>query len=128
VSQQWRIKFYRQANGTEPVKEFLVSSVLTPAELKQIQARLKRLQEIGVTLMVERADILEKIEDNLYSLRLANTQNNPRIFLCVLKERHEIYLLHAFKKKDRKIPKRHIDIGIRRRDFIVSGGRNDDSE
>lgn len=128
MSQEWQIKFYRQANGAEPVREFLESSQLTPAELNQIRARLKRLQEMGVMLMVDRADILEKIEDNLYSLRLANTPHNPRIFLCVLKERREIYLLHGFKKKDRKIPKQHIEIGKQRRDSIIRTGGNDDTE
>ncbi len=128
MSQQWQIKFYRQANGAEPVKAFLQTSVLTQAELKQIKARLKRLQEIGIRLMVERADILEKVEDNLYALRLANTPNNPRIFLCFVKDRFQIYLLHGYKKKDRKIPKQDLKIALQRRDSILNQGDDYDSQ
>ena len=128
MSQQWQIKFYRQANGTKPVEDFLQTSGLTQAELKQIKARLKRLQEMGFMLMVERSDILEKVDDNLYALRLANTPNNPRIFLCFIKERLQIYLLHGYKKKDRKIPKQHLNIALQRRDSILNQGDDYDTQ
>jgi len=128
VSQQWQIKFYRQANGTKPVEDFLQTSGLTREESEKIKARLKRLQEMGLMLMVERSDILEKVDDNLYALRLANTPNNPRIFLCFIKERLQIYLLHGYKKKDRKIPKQHLNIALQRRDSIFNQGDDYDTQ
>jgi hypothetical protein len=85
VSDRWQIEFYREADGTEPVKEFLQDPSLKPGELKQFQTRLLLLAEKGLLLMIQRSDILDKIEteDNLYELRLDNTPNNPR-FSCVL--------------------------------------------
>jgi phage-related protein len=75
----------------------------------------------GLSLLVERSDILDKIEteDNLYELRLDNTPNNPRIFLCALTGKR-LVLLHAFKKKSRKTPRSEIDIAARRRDLVIA--------
>jgi len=75
----------------------------------------------GLSLLVERSDILDKIEteDNLYELRLDNTPNNPRIFLCALTGKR-LVLLHAFKKKSRKTPRTEIDIAARRRDLLIA--------
>lgn len=68
--------------------------------------------------MRERSDILEPIEKKLYALRLDNTPNNPRIFLCALTGKRLI-LLHGFKKKGRKTPRLEIAIAVRRRDQLM---------
>jgi phage-related protein len=71
--------------------------------------------------VLERADILDKVETEhgLYELRLANTPNNPRILLCCARGRR-IVLLHAFKKKGRRLPAREVEVAKGRRDMWVS--------
>jgi phage-related protein len=119
VSDRWQIEFYCEADGAEPVKEFLQDPSLRPGELKQFQTRLYLLAEKGLGLM-HRADILDKIEteDNLYELRLDNTPNNPRFFLCAMTGKRFI-LLHAFKKKGRKTPPKEIATAVRRRGLVL---------
>lgn len=121
MNEEWEIVFYQEADGTEPAREFLKNSNLTPGELKQFQVRLYYLTEKGLSLLRERSDIIEKIktEDNLYELRLDNTPNNPRFFLCALTGKC-LVILHGFKKKDRKIPPREISIAAKRRDIVVA--------
>jgi Phage-related protein len=120
VTEEWQIEFYIESDGTAPVQEFIKDPSLTPGELKQLQLRLKLLRSYGLRLLRERSDILDKIvtETNLYELRLDNTPNNPRIFLCTFVGRRFV-LLHGFKKKSRKTPKAEIGIAVRRRDRII---------
>lgn len=121
VSEEWQIIYYQQVDGTQPVEEFFNDPSLTKGELKQFQLRLYYLKNKGLALLVERSDILDKIEteNNLYELRLDNTPNNIRIFLCALTPKRLI-LLHAFKKKGRKTPPNEIKIAANRRDLVVA--------
>jgi phage-related protein len=121
VSGLWEVVYYEEEDGTQPVKDFLQDPSLTSGELKQFRVRLYLLSVKGLSLLVERSDILDKIktEDNIYELRLDNTPNNPRIFLCALTGKR-LVLLHAFKKKSRKTPRSEIDIAARRRDLVIA--------
>lgn len=121
MSEEWQIIYYQEVDGTEPVGKFFNDPSLTQGELKQFQLRLSLLAMKGLALQVERSDILDKIdiEKNLYELRLDNTRNNPRIFLCALTGKRLI-LLHAFKKKGRKTPANEIKIAAKRRDLVVA--------
>lgn len=120
MTEEWNIEFYIESDGSIPVQDFLQDPSLTPGELKQLQLRLKLLKSYGLRLLRERSDILDKIvtETNLYELRLDNTPNNPRIFICAFVGRRFV-LLHGFKKKSRKTPKAEIGIAVRRRDRII---------
>jgi phage-related protein len=120
VEKKWNVEFYQEVDGTEPVKVFLKDPSLKPGELKQLSVRLSLLAEKGLSLMIQRSDILDQIktEKNLYEIRIDNTPNNPRFFLCALKGKRLI-LLHAFKKKGRKTPHKEIAIAARRRDLVV---------
>lgn len=121
MSGSWEVVYYEEEDGTQPVKDFLQVPSLTSGELKQFRVRLYLLSVKGLSLLVERSDILDKIEteDNLYELRLDNTPNNPRIFLCALTGKR-LVLLHAFKKKSRKTPRSEIDIAARRRNLVIA--------
>lgn len=120
MGDHWQIEFYREADGTEPVKEFLQDPSLKPGEKKQFQTRLSLMAEKGLLLMIQRSDILKRIknQENLYELRLDNTPNNPRFFLCTVTGKRFI-LLHAFKKKSRKTPQKEIATATRRRDMVM---------
>ncbi|MEH1949807.1 MULTISPECIES: type II toxin-antitoxin system RelE/ParE family toxin [unclassified Nostoc] len=121
MSEEWQIIYYQEVDGTKPVEEFFNDPSLTKGESKQFQLRLYYLKNKGLALLVERSDILDKIEteNNLYELRLDNTPNNIRIFLCALTPKRLI-LLHAFKKKGNRTPLKQINIAAKRRDFIVA--------
>ena len=127
MDEKWEIIFYQEVDGTSPAQEFLVNS-LTSGELKQFQVRVYLLTMKGLSLLVERSDIIKKIKtkDNLYELRLDNTPNNPRFFLCALVGKR-LVILHGFKKKSRKIPPGEITIAAKRRDAVVEKENSSDT-
>ncbi len=132
MDEQWEIIFYQEADESSPVQEFLKNSSLTPGELKQFRVRLQVLADRGLSLLRERSDIMKKIKaegnlGNLYELRLDNTPNNPRFFLCALVGKR-LVLLHAFKKKDQKIPRREIEIAVKRKDNVLAKENSSDTE
>ena len=116
VTPLWSVLFFRDEDGHEPVKQFFLEAGLTDAEKKQFAVRIEYLSQRGLQLVVERADILDKVEteQGLYELRLDNTPNNPRVLLCSASGR-KIVLLHAFKKKGRRLAQREIEAAKRRR-------------
>jgi phage-related protein len=125
----WRILFFQDQRGNIPVREFFLGADLTNGEKKQMQVRMQYLSQRGLQLVVERGDILEKVEgeEGLFELRFDNTPNNPRVLLCSAKGR-QIVLLHAFKKKGRSLPAREITVAKHRREHWLSGERNDTVE
>jgi phage-related protein len=122
----WKILFFQDEDGNEPVKEFFLGAGLTDGEKKQFEVRVRYLSQRGLQLVVERADILDKVESEqgLYELRLNNTPNNPRVLLCSARGR-QIILLHAFKKKGRRLPAREVEIAKHRRQAWRSEERKD---
>jgi phage-related protein len=125
----WKILFFHDERGKEPVKEFFLGADLTDGEKKQLAVRMQYLAQRGLQLVVERGDILDKVEteQGLYELRLDNTPNNPRVLLCSASGR-QIVLLHAFKKKGRRLPAREVTIARHRRDSWLSRERKDSVE
>jgi phage-related protein len=126
ATQRWRVLFYQDERGREPVREFFLGADLTDGEKKQFAVRIEYLSQRGLRLVVERGDILDKVEtgQGLYELRLDNTRNNPRVLLCTATGR-QIVLLHAFKKKGRRLPAKEVAIAKRRRDVCLSRERKD---
>lgn len=129
MDEQWEIIFYQEADESSPVQEFLKNSSLTPGELKQFRVRLQVLAVKGLSLLRERSDIIQKIktEKDLYELRLDNTPNNPRFFLCALVGKR-LVLLHAFKKKGQKIPRSEIEIAVKRKDIVLAKENSSETE
>ena len=125
----WKILFFRDRRGNEPVRDFFLGAGLTDGEKKQLEVRMQYLSLRGLQLVVERGDILDKVETErgLYELRLDNTPNNPRVLLCTASGR-QIVLLHAFKKKGRSLPAREVAIAKRRRDEWLFRQREDSVE
>jgi hypothetical protein len=126
VSDRWKVVYFRDAKGHEPVKEFFgqPSSIgITRGEAKMFQQRLAWIRQRGIELMRERKDVLEPLvgEKNLYSLRILRTTNNPRVLLCAVSGRpNYLVLLHAFKEKGRKDYKKAIETAKARRDLLIS--------
>jgi len=126
VSDLWKVVYFRDARGHEPVKEFFEqpSSIgITRGEAKMFRQRLAWIRQRGLELMRERKDVIEPLvgEKNLYSLRIPRTTNNPRILLCALPGRSNcLVLLHAFKEKGRKDYEKAIKTAKARRNLVIS--------
>lgn len=106
---RFTVEFYRRDDDSEPVDDFL--NRLTPSKTKlrsRVQAEIDRLRD-GRN---HRPPNTEKIEgsDGLYALRVRGA-NDVRVFYVFAPARRVI-LLHAFKKKSERIPKRELDAAL----------------
>lgn len=121
---QWLTRYYCDEDGSLPVAEFFKlpsRTGITNAEKVKFVARLERIQEVGLELIQRQSDLLEQLkgEDNLYSIRLKNKSNNPRVLACALGGHKTIVLLHAFKELDRSAYKRAVPTARTRRDRVT---------
>jgi hypothetical protein len=121
----WSVRYYRDERGRLPVAEFfeMPSSIgITKPELARLRAHLKLVRDEGLVLITRRSDILEAIrgEDNLYSLRLNRTKNNPRVLVCALPEHRCMVLLHAFKELHKNAYRHELPKARTRRDRVVA--------
>jgi len=111
--ENWRFLKYRDKNGNDPVWDFLQKQI-SDAERGQVVARMQTVMELG--MLAVNGDIVENLGENLYVMRMPDTPNNPRIFMCTLsKLRPKCFvMLHAYRKKTEKIPKPEIRIARKR--------------
>lgn len=63
-----------------------------------------------------RAPLSKKITNKIYELRIQG-ENSMRIFYCFQKEK--FYLLHIFRKKSQKLPKKEMKIALDRLKQII---------
>lgn len=103
----FNIDFYETIDGFSDVKEFLDSLRVKASTVKdariqygQIARYIQLLQENGTNLPVE---VVKYLEDEIWELR----PGNNRVFFFYFD--HGTYvLLHHFRKKSQKTPKREI--------------------
>ena len=98
--------FFRRANGTEPVREWLRSF---PAEERRRLGEDIRTLELGWPLGMPLARPLGR---GIWELRTNLTNRTARIFFCVQDDR--MILLHGFLKTTRATPRRDIDLARQR--------------
>lgn len=67
----------------------------------------------GQMLSMPASRSLASIHAGLYELRLKNRSGQIRVFYYIKKE-EAIYMLHAFKKKSQELPKREIELALKR--------------
>lgn len=105
--------------------EFFASHEITDSERGQFETRLQYLSMYGLQTLSKKSDVLETLEgeDDLYALRLDNTQNNPRVLLCTLVGRRFV-LLHAFKEKSSSDYNKAIRKARTRRDQVKEAEQN----
>lgn len=104
----WRVVFYVEAGGGNPVREFLEGLDL------QAQARLRRAVEQLVQRNVAAEEpLVRHLEGKLWELRVESNTNIYRIVYAFSSGRR-IVLLHGFQKKTQKTPRREIETGARR--------------
>jgi len=105
---EWTVEFYTDVRGNSPVEEFLQS--LSKRERTEAARAIELLREFGLLLGMPHA----RPVGGLWELRAGA----GRIFYFAYAGRQFI-LLHAYRKKSRKTPKRESETAQRRwADFV----------
>lgn len=96
------VRFFRELSGAEPVREWLKS--LPDEEKREIGTDIKTVQfawPIGMP-------IVDHVEKDIWEVRSRLPTRIARVLFAL--ESGEMILLHGFIKKDRKTPKRDLDL------------------
>lgn len=120
----WSVRQYCDDRGMKPVEVFFVVPGplgITRVERAKFQLYVKYVGQHGLGLLSRQSALLESVQglQNLYSIRLNRTRNNPRVLACALSGDKTIVLLHVFKETDRKAYSRALLIAVVRRDRVM---------
>ncbi len=108
---KYQVKLVQTARGNYPVKDFIHKQ--NKQTIAKVLHTIELLEEFGPNL---RMPYSKKIASNLYELRVSGKEA-VRVLYSNIKG--IFYLLHAFKKKARKTPKKEIEIALDRlRDLV----------
>lgn len=105
--------FYRSDNGSEPVREWLLS--LSKLDKKKIGADIKTVQfgwPIGMPLVKNMSRGLWEIRVELSFRKIAR--------ILFFMDKDSIILVNGFIKKSQKTPKGEIDLAIRRKKAYIN--------
>jgi len=100
---KWRIDFHHR--GKEEINAL---SLKMRAKLEHI---LNLLQEYGPSYVHE--PYVKHLQDKLWEIRLKDKDGIARV-IYILANKRRIILLHAFIKKTQKIPKKALEIALKR--------------
>jgi len=105
-----KVKFYLTSSGRSPIEEFLKEQ---SAEMRSDFVDAIQLLTDGHTLSMPLDRNLSSIHAGLHELRLKDHAGQVRVFYFI-KRGEAIYMLHAIKKKTQEIPKRDIELVLKR--------------
>lgn len=111
----FKLYFYQTSSKREVVTDFILS--FTELEITKIHNDLAQLSQFGLQLIA--TPLLKKIYQNpaLYELRIKTIREIRLIFYFC--KPNTFVILHGFVKKTNKLPKKELDITIKRaREFI----------
>ena len=114
----FKISFYKDKNGIEPVKEYINSLQAASSTSKDSRIKLKKIVEY-IDMLARNGSIagvpyVKHIEDDIWELR---PLRDRIFFFCWHGDR--FILLHHFQKKTNKTPKREIEQAKRNQnDFL----------
>lgn len=97
-------------SGRSPVEEFIQEQ---SAEIRADFVDAVNLLTSGQTLSMPLNRSLSSIHAGLHELRLKDRSGQTRIFYFI-KKGDGIYMLHAMRKKTQEIPKKEIEIALKR--------------
>jgi phage-related protein len=100
------VRFYREASGSEPVREWLKS--LPESERRDIGTDIKTVQ-FGWPLGMP---VVDHIERDIWEVRSRLSTRIARVLFTL--EGSTMVLLHGFIKKDRRTPKPELDLARQR--------------
>ena len=109
----WKIEFFTTVRGKSPVLEYV--NGLQARERAKVHYHLRLLREFGINLREPHASPLEGHKP-LWELK----PGPIRLFYFAHKGRRFI-ILHAFRKKGQKTPRRHIETAERRMAEFLEG-------
>ena len=108
----WKIVFYRKDNLEEPVRNFIVN--LPTKERAKVAQEIENIRSEGIYLSLPFVKkIAGKEYKGLWELRVRFGSEYIRI-IYFLHIKNTFVLLHGFKKKTNKIPKRELEIAKNR--------------
>jgi phage-related protein len=114
---KWEIELYEDIRGNIPVDQFY-RSLTSKAEKAKMVWVIDLLQELGIELGMPYARPVKS--SVLWELRPMSN----RILYFLFTRDNRFVLLHAFRKKTRETPEKHIETALKRmRDYIE---RNDE--
>lgn len=113
--QEWRVDFYRRADGKSPVEEWL-DSIPTDARTEVIRI-LFLLKEHGIRLGMP---YVRPIEDKLYEIRAKEKDGIYRVFYFAHTGKRFV-MLHGFMKKTQQTPRKEIEIAKERMKEVRNG-------
>jgi phage-related protein len=105
-----RVKYFLTISGRSPVEEFLKAQ--SEEILADYFAAVSRLEK-GEILAMPRSRNLSSIYKGLHELRLKDAAGQYRFFYFI-KRGEAIYMLHAIRKKTQELPKKEIEIVLKR--------------
>ena len=122
----YNVEFYETQDGKSQIWEFLEELRIKAAtskdariQHKQASLYIELLQQNGTRL---NENITKHLEDGIWELRLSNN----RVFYFFFQD-NTFVLLHQFRKKTQKTPKREIEKAKRERDDYLFRKENDES-
>lgn len=105
-----RVKFYLTSSGRSPVEEFIKDQSL---EIRTAFVDAVNLLAGGQMLSMPVDRNLASIHAGLHELRLKDRSGQIRVFWYI-KKGEAIYMLHAFKKKSQELPKKEMEVALKR--------------
>ena len=122
----YNVEFYETQDGKSQIWEFLEELRIKAAtskdariQHKQASLYIELLQQNGTRL---NENITKHLEDGIWELR----PGNNRVFYFFFQD-NTFVLLHQFRKKSQKTPKREIEKAKRERDDYLFRKENDES-
>lgn len=103
---RWNIEYYSTSSGTEPIQEFIDN--LEEIQKSKVYNSLELLAEFGPMLRMPHTK--KVIGTPLWELRVLG-QASTRFFYVAIAQQ-TFLILHGFKKKKQKTPKKEIDIAL----------------
>ncbi len=108
MTMDWQVVFYMDADGDEPVKDFILAQ--SDGAIAEILHVFKLLREFNIKLGMP---FVRKIgKSGLRELRIKHNTDLYRIFYFAYIER-KLVLLHAFLKKGAKTPESDIELATK---------------
>ena len=105
----WQVVFYRDKEGNEPVKDFILK--LNDGAIAEILHVFRLLREFNLELGMPYVRKIDK--SGLRELRIKHGSTIYRLFFFADKDRQSI-LLHAIVKKEDKTPENDKGLAIKR--------------
>lgn len=104
------IRYYLTSSGRSPVGEFMSHQ---SDEIRCDYTEAIDLLKQGRVLSMPLSRNLSSLYPGLHEIRLKDRYGQIRV-LYYIKQNEVIYIMHAFHKKTQEIPKREIEIVLRR--------------